>query len=112
MRALAGSSVLVTGGGSGIGAGVARHFVALGARVTVSGRRAEKGAAVADDLGAGCLAVPADVTVAADRQRLLDRALEHGGGLDTLVNAAGNISRGGLETLDERERLALYQRNR
>jgi NAD(P)-dependent dehydrogenase (short-subunit alcohol dehydrogenase family) len=111
MRDLAGSSVLVTGGGSGIGAGVARHFVALGARVTVSGRRAEKVAAVADELGEACLAVPADVTVPADRQRLLDRALEHGGGLDTLVNAAGNISRGGLETLDEQEMLDLYHSN-
>jgi 3-oxoacyl-[acyl-carrier protein] reductase len=111
MRELAGSSVLVTGGGSGIGAGVARHLVALGARVTVSGRRAEKVQAVADELGEACLAVAADVSVADDRRRLLDRALEHGGGLDTLVNAAGNTSKGALEALDEAEMLELYHTN-
>lgn len=112
MRPVAGSSVLVTGGGSGIGAGVARYLVALGARVTVSGRRAGKVAAVAEELGEACLAVAADVTVAADRQRLLDRALDHGGGrLDTLVNAAGNMQRGALAALDEQEMLGLYHSN-
>lgn len=111
MRELAGSSVLVTGGGSGIGEGVARHLVALGARVTVSGRRQEKVQAVADELGEACLAVAADVSVAEDRRRLLDRALKHGGGLDTLVNAAGNTSRGPLESLDEAEMLDLYHSN-
>ena len=112
MRPIAGSSVLVTGGGSGIGAGVARHFVGLGARVTVSGRRAEKVAAVADELGEACLAVAADVTVAADRRRLLDLALEHGGGrLDTLVNAAGNMQRGALDALEEQQMLGLYHSN-
>jgi 3-oxoacyl-[acyl-carrier protein] reductase len=111
MRELAGSSVLVTGGGSGIGAGVARHFVALGARVTVSGRRPEKVQAVADELGEACLAVAADVSVPDDRRRLLDRALEHGGRLDTLVNAAGNTGKGALEALDETEMLDLYHTN-
>lgn len=103
--------MLVTGGGSGIGAGVARHLVSLGARVTISGRRAEKVAAVADELGEACLAVRADVTVAADRQRLLDRALDHGGGLTTLVNAAGNMVRGALDSLEEQELLDIYHSN-
>ncbi|MFW3169283.1 SDR family NAD(P)-dependent oxidoreductase [Geodermatophilus sp. CPCC 206100] len=111
MRELAGSSVLVTGGGSGIGAGVARHLVGRGARVTVSGRRADKVQAVADELGAACLAVPADVTVAGDRERLLAAAVAHGGGLDTLVNAAGNMYRGALDALDEQQMLDLYAAN-
>jgi 3-oxoacyl-[acyl-carrier protein] reductase len=111
VRELAGSSVLVTGGGSGIGAGVARHLVGLGARVTVSGRRAAKLQAVADELGEACRAVPGDVTVPADRERLLAAALDHGGGLDTLVNAAGNMVRGPLDALDEQQMLGLYHAN-
>ena len=91
MRPLEGMSVIVTGGGSGIGAGTARHFAARGAQVVISGRRQTKVDAVADEIGAGCRAIQADVTVAADRQRLLDAALEHGGGLDVLVNNAGNM---------------------
>jgi 3-oxoacyl-[acyl-carrier protein] reductase len=111
MRDLAGSSVLVTGGGSGIGAGVARHLVGLGARVTVSGRRAERVRAVAAELGETCLAVAADVTVAADRERLVAAATAHGGGLHTLVHAAGNMYRGSLESLDEEAMLRLYHAN-
>ncbi|MGY1694400.1 MULTISPECIES: SDR family NAD(P)-dependent oxidoreductase [unclassified Geodermatophilus] len=111
MRDLAGSSVLVTGGGSGIGAGVARHLVGLGARVTVSGRRAERVEAVARELGEACLPVAADVTVSADRERLVAAATAHGGGLDTLVNAAGNMYRGALEELDERAMLDLFHAN-
>lgn len=111
MSEVAGSSVLITGGGSGIGAGVARHLVALGARVTISGRRADKVQAVADELGGGCRAVAGDVTVDADRRRLLDVATEHGGGLDTLVNAAGNMARGNLDALDEAQLMELYHSN-
>ena len=42
MRPIDGMAVLVTGGGSGIGAGIARHLCASGANVTISGRRADK----------------------------------------------------------------------
>lgn len=111
MSELVGSSVLITGGGSGIGAGVARHLVALGARVTISGRRADKVHMVADELGAACQSVAGDVTVHADRRRLLQAALAHGGGLDTLVNAAGNMARGNLDALDEAQLLDLYHSN-
>lgn len=111
MADLSGWSVLVTGGGSGIGAGVARHFVDRGARVTVAGRRSARVEAVADELGADCLAVTADVADDGDRRRLLERALDHGGGLDTLVNAAGNMARGPLEALDEAVLVDLYRTN-
>lgn len=54
MKSLEGMSVLVTGGGSGIGEATARYFVERGARVTISGRREEKVAAVVADLGEHC----------------------------------------------------------
>ena len=51
MRGVDGMSVLVTGGGSGIGEGTAGHFAARGARVTICGRREEKHRQVAADIG-------------------------------------------------------------
>jgi NAD(P)-dependent dehydrogenase (short-subunit alcohol dehydrogenase family) len=104
-------SALVTGGGSGIGAAVVARLVAGGARVTLSGRRAERVAEVAERAGSGALAVAGDVSVAADRQRMLDAAVEHGGGLELLVHAAGNMYRGALEDLDERSLVGVFTSN-
>jgi 3-oxoacyl-[acyl-carrier protein] reductase len=112
MRPIEGMSVLVTGGGSGIGEGIARHFCAAGALVTISGRRADKVRAVADSIGASCRSVTGDVTDAADREAMVAAAVEHGGGqLHTLVNNAGNMYRGPLAELDEQELLAVFHSN-
>ena len=104
-------SVLVTGGGSGIGAGVAEYFCGRGARVTICGRRKDKVDAVAARLGDNCRSVQADVTRDADRRLLVEAALEHGAGLDALVNNAGNMYRGAVEELDERRLLDLFHAN-
>ena len=101
MRSLEGMSILVTGGGSGIGLGAARYCVERGARVTICGRREDKIEAAATALGDSCRGVAADITVAADRQRLLEAAKNHGGQLDALVNNAGNMYRGAITELDE-----------
>jgi NAD(P)-dependent dehydrogenase (short-subunit alcohol dehydrogenase family) len=111
MKDIRGMSILVTGGGSGLGAGMARRFVALGARVTICGRRADKLQAVAAELGGGCRAVTADIADAADRVRLIDAAVDHGGGLDALVNNAGNMYRAPVEALDEVRLLELFHTN-
>ncbi len=112
MRAIAGMSVLVTGGGSGIGEGVARHFCAAGARVTISGRRADRVEAVAASIGESCRFVVGDVTVADDRSAMVAAAVEHGGGmLEALVNNAGNMYRGPLAELDEQSILDLFHSN-
>ena len=93
MREIRDMSVLITGGGSGIGEATARLFAARGARVTISGRRAANVNAVAASIGAQCLAVAGDVTRASDRQAMLDAALAHGGKLDVLVNNAAHMYR-------------------
>lgn len=93
MRKIQGMSVLVTGGGSGIGETAARHFAARGAKVTISGRRADKVAAVAQSIGPACRAIVGDVTKQADRQAMLAAAVEHGGGLHVLLNNAANMYR-------------------
>lgn len=112
MRPIEGMSILITGGGSGLGEGMARHFAGLGARVTISGRRADKVVAVADSIGSQCRAVVGDVTRAEDRRAMVDAALEHGdGAIDTLVNNAGNMYRGPLAELDEDELLQVFHSN-
>ncbi|MQA13872.1 MAG: SDR family oxidoreductase [Pseudonocardiaceae bacterium] len=104
-------SVVVTGGGSGIGEGVVLHFSRRGARVTVCGRRTDKIAAAAQQAGQTCRAVPADITVASDRERLVEAAVDHGGGIDVLVHAAGNMYRDPLAELDEQQMLGLFHSN-
>jgi 3-oxoacyl-[acyl-carrier protein] reductase len=111
MRDIANTSVLITGGGSGIGAAIARHFAAAGARVTISGRRPDKLAAVVAELGSACRDVTGDVAVAGDREAMLRAALGHGGKLDTLINAAGNMYRGPIDALEERALLDVFHSN-
>ena len=101
MKSLEGMSILVTGGGSGIGLGTARYCIERGAKVTICGRREDKIQAAAAELGNACHGVAADITAAADRQKLLEAALQHGGQLDALVNNAGNMYRGAITELDE-----------
>lgn len=111
MQAIEGYSVLITGGGSGLGAQAARHFAAGGAKVTITGRTAEKIEALADEIGANCKAVAGDVTVAADRAAMVAMAVAHGNGLQGLVNNAGNMLRGHITDLDEQEVLDLLHTN-
>ena len=110
-RSVEGMSALVTGGGSGIGAAVVARLAAAGARVTVSGRRPDRVRAVADAAGPAVLAVAGDVTDARDRQRMVDAAVEHGGGLELLVHGAANMYRGALEELDEKQLVEVFTSN-
>lgn len=111
MRPVEGMSVVVTGGGSGIGAATARHFADRGAKVTICGRRAERVREVADAIGPACTWVRADVSVADDRAALIDAAIAHGGGIDLLVHAAADMYRGPLAELEEQRLVELLHGN-
>jgi 3-oxoacyl-[acyl-carrier protein] reductase len=111
MPSLNGKSVLITGGGSGLGEGIARHLAAGGARVTITGRRADKVRAVAASIGSAAHAVVGDVTLAADRARMIAEAADHGGGLHGLVNNAANMLRGPITDLAEADVLDLLNTN-
>jgi len=86
---LAGKIALVTGAASGFGEGIAKKFVAEGARVVVADRDGEGALRAAAKLGVAALGVRADVTAAADVKAMVEAAYEHFGGLDILVNNAG-----------------------
>jgi NAD(P)-dependent dehydrogenase (short-subunit alcohol dehydrogenase family) len=87
-----GKVVIVTGGGSGIGAAAARRFAADGASVVVSDVVLANAEAVAKEIVAArgkALAVRTDVAKEADVAALVDRAVAAYGGLDVMVNNAG-----------------------
>jgi 3-oxoacyl-[acyl-carrier protein] reductase len=86
---LEGKVAVVTGAGSGFGEGIARKFVAEGAKVVIADRDAVGGERVAKALGANARFVRVDVANAADVTTMLDAAQVHFGGLHILVNNAG-----------------------
>ncbi len=91
-RSLKGRSVIVTGGGTGIGAATAALLASEGARVTICGRTQSKldsQAAAIQTAGGEVTTVLADVTVEHDVARLMDVALEFGGAIHGLVANAG-----------------------
>jgi NAD(P)-dependent dehydrogenase (short-subunit alcohol dehydrogenase family) len=90
---LTGQVVLVTGGGRGIGANIARELASAGARVAVSARSTEQVDAVAREIGG--LAVAADVSWEEDVTAMVERVRRELGPIDLLVNNAG-ISGDGL----------------
>ncbi len=93
---LEGKAAIVTGGGTGIGAAIARRFRAEGASVVVTGRRAEPLELIASETGA--IACPGDAAEPADIRRAVELALERYGSLDVLVANAGG--EGGGPALD------------
>ena len=80
---------VVTGGGSGLGAAVARQFVAEGGMVVIADVNVAAGAAVAAELGAQTLFVATDVTSDEQGQAAVNAALKTFGHLNGLVNCAG-----------------------
>ncbi|RME68119.1 MAG: SDR family oxidoreductase [Alphaproteobacteria bacterium] len=111
MKANEGLSVLVTGGGSGIGEATARYFAERGGKVTICGRRAEKIKAAAASIGGNCHGVVADVTRDADRKRMIEEAVAFGGGLDALVNNAANTAWGAITELQAETILDILNTN-
>ncbi|KIX09131.1 uncharacterized protein Z518_00209 [Rhinocladiella mackenziei CBS 650.93] len=84
---LEGKVAIVTGGGSGFGAGIATKFVQEGAKVLICDLSQENGTSVAQSLG--CEFQVANVTQRSDWESLLKKAIDSFGGLDIIVNNAG-----------------------
>ncbi len=86
---LDGEVALITGGGSGLGLGMARAMHSAGAKVVLVGRRAELVEAAAAELGEGAYGMAGDVTAFATMPALIKRVREQVGGVSILVNNAG-----------------------
>ena len=89
---LDGKVALLTGASSGLGRRFATVLHGAGAEVVICARREDRLAELAAELGEGVLAVPVDVTVAADLDRLVAAAIEGFGRIDVLVNNAGTVT--------------------
>ncbi len=101
--------VLITGALTGIGRATALAFARKGAKVVVSGRRADAGEALAAEiraLGAEALFVAADVRHERDVRVLVDEAVSRFGRLDVAVNNAGTEGRPGPLTEQSAETYA------
>ena len=85
---LDGRTAIVTGASSGLGNRFARVLAAVGANVVVVARRADRLAELVSELP-GATAIAADLSVAADRERVVAETLELHGAVDVLVNNAG-----------------------
>jgi len=96
MKRLDGKIGIITGGGSGIGRGLALALAGEGAKVVICGRRKnrlQETAELVGQQGGTALVVQADVSNEADVKRMVQAALEAYGRIDILINNAG-ISNG------------------
>ena len=104
MGKLSGKVAIITGGTSGIGKATALLFAEEGARVVITGRRAELGQRVVEEIsqrGAGGVFVQADHSQAEDCSRVVEQTLSEFGRVDILFNNAGIVTSGTAETTSD-----------
>jgi len=101
---LSGKTAIITGATSGIGKATALLFAEEGADVVITGRRADLGQRVSDEIrqkGVRCVFVQADHTQAEACSRVVERTLAEFGRIDILFNNAGIVTQGTAETTEE-----------
>lgn len=94
---------IVTGGGQGIGHGIARMFIREGAKVVIAQRTEEtleRMKREITEMGGDALILTVDVRKEEDVERMIDATRERFGGLDVLVNNAGIGLRGPVDEMD------------
>lgn len=109
-----GKTVIVTGGGSGLGRCCAHELAHLGANVVIVGRDPEKLKTVTDEItedGGTVLALQCDIRQEEQVAGVIDSTLERFGGLDGLVNNAGGQYRAEMKTLSTKGFEAVVRSN-
>lgn len=103
---------LVTASSQGLGKAVAEAFAREGAKVAMCSRDQAKIDAAANDVrahGVDVLAVEADMTKAADIERLVQQTIDHFGGIDVLVTNAGGPPAGTFDRFDDDDWQAAFE---
>ena len=95
-EALKGKTIIITGGGTGLGKSMTKYFLQLGANCVISSRKLDVLEKTAKELeaetGGKCLAVACDVLLYHEVEAMINKAIETLGKVDVLVNnAAGNF---------------------
>lgn len=99
---LEGKTAVVTGGGSGIGFGIAKIFIEAGAKVIIIGQNKQKLEDAKKELGTNCHFISFDVTLLDKIPHLVSEIENDFGGVDILVNCAGiHLKKNALETSDK-----------
>ena len=104
--ALKGKIAIITGGACGIGRAIAHLFAREGASVLIADKNEAAGKVVAGEIaafGGRSIFESANVTSAADCQRVVERAVREFGGIHLLVNNAGIIRRASIVELSEQD---------
>lgn len=104
-----GKVVVISGGGTGIGAAVARRYAAEGAKVVILGRRAKPLEDVAAEIGA--LAITTDATDSVQVRGALARIIDAFGSIDTVVANAGGHGFSTVGETDDEEWAQSFQAN-
>jgi len=111
---LKGKAALVTGASSGIGRATAVAMAKEGARVALVGRSLDALSQTAQciaELGRFSIPIQGDLTREEDRRRIVEQTVANLGSLDILVNAAGIIGSGTIETTDREQWDAMFEIN-
>ncbi|XP_075975584.1 3-oxoacyl-[acyl-carrier-protein] reductase FabG-like [Anticarsia gemmatalis] len=95
-----GKVVIITGASSGIGASTAIYLSTLGAKLALTGRKAQNLQKVAKECekNSPTLSIVADLDKEADVESIVKKTVEHYGQIDVLVNNAGIVETGTIET--------------
>ncbi|MBB4614085.1 short subunit dehydrogenase [Novosphingobium taihuense] len=112
MANLAGKVALVTGGGQGVGQGIALALASEGVAVTITGRtlaKVEETARLITERGGKALPLVGNVKDAADLAAMVDQTVTTFGGLDILVNNAQEVPLGKLEDVTDEAFMAGFE---
>jgi NAD(P)-dependent dehydrogenase (short-subunit alcohol dehydrogenase family) len=98
MEGLSGRIAIITGGASGLGAGLVQAFVEAGVKVVSADISVEQGQQIADQAGADCAFRKTDLREDSDLDSLVADTADRFGGIDFLINAACTYDEQGLDS--------------